>query len=111
MDKYGCLKPTLEDAQNVKQALALCSSAVFTLSGDDIGAMIIFISTQFEKIGTMPFGGNPVGRAYVGIYGRGCNHLSMGEIHPGYIEEKLGVGREESETFAEFWNLLWSQKS
>lgn len=107
MDQWGCLGLNKEDALNVRQALAQSSSAVFSLSGDQVGAMIVFVSTQFEKIGTMPFGGNPVGRAYVGVYGKGCNHLSMDNIHAGYVGEKLGLGTHDSETFAEFWRLIW----
>lgn len=110
MDEYGCMKPTEADALEVREALRLGGSAVFPLSGDQIGCMIILINTQFEKIGTMPFGGNPVGRAYVGVYGKGCNHLSMEHTHPGYIAEKLNLAQSDAETFAKFWDLLWNTR-
>lgn len=110
MDKYGCMRVTKEDAADVRQSLAQAGSVVFVLSGDGVGAMIIFICSQFEKLGVMPFGGNPIGRCYVGVYGQGCNHLSMGKIHPGYIAEKLNLHDEDAETFAKFWALIWEQR-
>lgn len=109
MDEYGCMRVTQEDALEVRQSLAQGGSVVFALSGDQIGAMIICVTTQFEKLGVMPFGGNPIGRAYVGVYGRGCSHLAMGETHPSYISEKLNLTQEDAKTFAEFWALLWEQ--
>ncbi len=91
----------------VRQALRQGGSAVFALSGDQIGAMIVMVCTQFEKLGVMPFGGNPIGRAYVGVLKRGCGHLSMDDIHPNYIGEQLNLKGEDAETFAKFWALIW----
>lgn len=108
MDEYGCLGINKDDAENVRQALRQSGAAVFALSGDQVGAMIVHVNTQFEKIGVMPYGGNPIGRAYVGVYGRGCNHLSMETTHAGYIGEKLGLHRNDAETLAKFWELVWT---
>lgn len=108
MDNYGCMRVTAEDAAELRAALARSGSVVFALSGDQAGAMVILVSDQFEKVGVMPFGGNPMGRAYVGVYCRGCNHLSKEKIHEGYIAEKLGLGPVDSKTFADFWALVWA---
>jgi hypothetical protein len=110
MDQYGCLKVDRTSADEVRDSLNLRGSVVFPLSGDQIGCMIIHIDTMFEKIGVMPFGGNPIGRVYVGVYGRGCNHLSKEHIHPGYISEKLNLHQDDAETFSKFWDLLWNVK-
>lgn len=107
MDAYGSMTVCQADADEVYQSLAQGGSCVFPLASGDGGALIVLLCSQFEKLGIMPFGGNPVGRIYVGLYGRGCNHLSTEEIHPGYIEEKLGIPRVEAEEFSKFWTLLW----
>jgi hypothetical protein len=107
MDDYGCMRLTKEDAKEVRDTLDKVGSVVFALSGDQIGAMIILICTRFNKSGTMPFGGNPTGRAYVGVYGMGCNHFSKDQIHPSYFAEKLKLHEGDAETLAKFWDLLW----
>ena len=110
MDNYGCCKVTLDDASMVRRNLEETGSVVFPLSGDQIGCLIILLSKNFDKIGVMPYGGNPHNRIYVGVYGRGCNHLSKDDIHPGYIEEKLGITLEEAEWFSTFWKMMWQSK-
>lgn len=110
MDEYGCMRLTKEDAREARDALAKSGNVVFALSGDQIGAMVILVSTKFEKLGVMPFGGNPTGRAYVGVYGQGCNHFSMDSIHPSYFQEKLKLHLGDAETLAGFWDLMWSNK-
>lgn len=107
MDAYGTLTVCQEDADTVYQALAQSGACVFSLASGDGGALIVSLTSQFEKIGVMPFGGNPIGRVYVGLYGRGCNHLAMSATHPGYIEEKLGIPQVEAEELSKFWALLW----
>jgi len=111
-DQYGCSRLTKEDAHEIRQALNLSGTALFPLSGDGGGCLIVLICTQFYKIGVMPFGGNPTGRAYVGVYGRGCNHLSMEAepIHPGYLIEKLNLHQEEAEWFSQLWAMIWSNE-
>lgn len=111
MDDYGCARLTKEDAKEIWTALDRTGSVVFPLTaGDSIGCMIVIITRIFEKVGVMPFGGNPTGRMYVGIYGRGCNHFSMDSIHAGYFEEKLQISREEAETFSKFWEMMWHER-
>ncbi len=107
-DEFGCMRASSrEDAMAVRQALDQAGSVVFPLSGDQIGAMVINVTTKFDKLGVMPFGGNPYGRAYVGVYGRGCNHLAMQDTDPNYIGEKLNIAGDDAKTFSDFWALIW----
>jgi hypothetical protein len=107
VDNYGTLTISENDADLARNRLVNSGSIVFTLSSDGVGATIVLMCGRFEKIGIMPFGGNPEGRCYVGVYGRGCNHLGTHPIHPAYIEEKLGVQGEDAEALSKFWSLMW----
>lgn len=111
MDEYsGIMRLKKEDAMRVRAILDKSGSAVFTLSEDTFGALIALVCIRFETIGVMPFGGSPVGRAYVGIYRFGCGHLPLEAVDGGYIAEKLGLYTHDSEVFAEFWSLMWENK-
>lgn len=109
-DEYGCCRLDPAHAKKVFDALISRGTVVFPLSGDAIGCMIVLVSTDFLKIGIMPYGGNPSGRAYVGVYGHGFNHLSMDKepIHPGYLKEKLNLSEQDADTFSKFWEMIWS---
>lgn len=108
MDQYGCIRLDEDDAKLIRDALIRSQAVVFSLSGDQVGAMVICLTTNFDKIGVMPFGGNPTGRIYVGVYGRGCNHLAPEPTHAGYIAEKLNLSPSDAETFATFWRMVFS---
>jgi hypothetical protein len=107
MDEYGCMQITKEDAIEIKLLLEGCSPVVFALGIEDMGAMIIILVSKFTKMGTFPFGGNPTNRIYVGIYGKGCNHLGRESLHPDYIAEKLTLTQSDAKAFARFWDLMW----
>lgn len=107
MDQYGCLHVNQGDADLVQHELKRAEAVVFPLTVEDGGALIVHISTGFRQVGTTPFGGNPYGRVYVGIYGRGCNHFSKDTIHSSYFEEKLDLHKSEAEALANFWEFLW----
>lgn len=109
MDKYGIHEITKEDALKIRKKLDNQGSVVFSLSGDGLGAMIILLCGDFDVAGSMPFGGQPHGRVYVGIQGRGCFHFERGdELHSAYIMERLGLSQRDADTFAIFWDLMWS---
>ena len=107
MDQYGSVEYTPEDAHLLSGHLKKGTPLVFAWSHNKIDSYIFMITPEFEKLGTMPFGGNPTGRAYVGLYGRGCNHFSKGEIHSSYWEEKLNMDRGGAEAWADFWSKIW----
>ena len=108
MDHYGCMRHSPEDAAEVALALHDHGTVVFPYSFDQIGCMVIFVSIAFEKLGVMPYGGNPEGRAYMGVYGRGCAHISLQKQieYQSYLDEKLNLGAVEAEHLAEFWGWV-----
>lgn len=107
MDQYGSFENTEADAQDLRYALGEGKPIVFTWSHNKVDAYIFLVDPVFLKLGTMAFGGNPDGRVYVGLYGKGCNHFSKDEIHPGYWEEKLNLDKGGAEAWAEFWPKIW----
>lgn len=111
MDEYGCFRHTREDAREVARALDERDSVVFCYSHDQMGAMLILLCESFLKLGTMPFGGQPEGRMYVGIFGRGCGHLSK-EKGPAqsYIDEKLNLKGDDGEKFSEFYAWIIEER-
>lgn len=110
MDEYGSFRHTKEDALEVATALREDPhehTVVFAYSHDQVGSMLVTLSENFSVLGVMPFGGNPRGRMYVGIYGRGCGHLSLEKgPHHSYLEEKLNLEGEDGEKFAEFYSWI-----
>lgn len=107
MDSYGCYRQTKEDAAEIAAELKENGTIVFPWSYDQIRCHIVLISQQFAKLGIMPFGGNPVDRIYVAIYGIGCGHLSksIGPVET-YLEEKLGLKGQDAKNFAEFYQWI-----
>jgi hypothetical protein len=107
MDEFGCYRHTTEDAAEVAKQLNANGTVVFPYSYDQVGCMLVLISNNFAKLGVMPFGGNPDGRNYVGIFGRGCGHLSAenGPVES-YVEEKLNLQGEDAKNFAEFYQWI-----
>lgn len=110
MDEFGTFRLNRLDAQKIKESLLDQGTIIFPFSYDKIGCMIIMLCVNPCILGTMPFGGNPRGRVYVGIYGRGCGHFSQGQTHWNYFEEKLGLAEPDAMGFANFWELMWSSE-
>jgi hypothetical protein len=107
VDEYGTVENNELGATLVASHLYhSIKPVVFAWSPDQATAHIFTIVRHFNKIGIMPFGGNPEGRAYIGIYGIGCNHISFGEVHPGYLEEKLRLDKTSAESFSAFWKIV-----
>jgi len=95
MDEYGTLG--LEDCEKIAYEIEH-GNVVFPFSIDKQTCHIIVITKYFLKMGVMPFGGNPTGRYYVGIYGKGCSHMAInGRESIGYIAEKLNVDEKSAE--------------
>jgi len=107
MDQYGSFTTSKDDIAEIKAAFEQHGDIVFPFSGDQIGSMILHISRRFIKLGIMPFGGNPNGRVYLGVYGRGCNHFSQDKIHFSYFVEKLKISQEEGEWLEKLWEGLF----
>lgn len=109
MDEYGSFRNTKEDAKELREKIDHNLDVVFVWSHNQIDGYIFHVSPNFEALGIMPFGGNPRGRVYVGLYGKGCNHFSKKDIHPSYWEEKLNIDKEAADAWAGFWKLLWDK--
>lgn len=108
MDEYGCFRSTKEDFDEIKLELDKHGTIVFAYSKDQIGCLVISLSSKFQVLGKIPFGGNPRGAVYVGIYGFGASHFSRQKIHADYFTEKLGIGQEEAGWLEELWDGLWT---
>ena len=108
MDQYGCFRNSKEDFDELAKFFSLSKNIVFAYSEDQIGCIIVSLNANFTKLGVMPFGGNPTGRIWVSVYGRGCNHLSYNSDAK-YVAEKLNIRGEESEWIARILNEIASR--
>lgn len=110
MDQYGSFSNSENDIQEIRWALSKNGNICFAWSYNQIDGFIVLVNCNFMKLGTMPFGGNPDGRVYVSVYGKGCNHFSPEEHHPSYFAEKLNLDREAAEGFAQLWAGIWQNE-
>lgn len=108
MDAYGTIEACPEDIKSVRDVLDQGEPVVFPMSDGRGTGMIVLIVPRFQKLGTMPFGGNPNGRLYVALYGKGANHFAPERTEPGYFQEKLRIGKSEAAALAHFWQMLWT---
>lgn len=93
----------------IAKALVTHGSVVFNYNcPDKMTAYNVLICKKFVKLNIMHFGGNPHGRFYVGLQGKGCDHLDLDE-HWGYIAEKLTITRdnEAAEQLGLFLNKIF----
>lgn len=113
LDEYGTVTNDVRGALLVAvQLFTKNLPIVFAWSHNQIDCYIFTIAHQFNVIGTMPFGGNPRGRCYISLYGKGSNHFSMSNdlVHPSYFQEKLGLDRFGAEAFSEFWGKVCNMR-
>jgi hypothetical protein len=109
MDEYGSYRNTSEDMKEIREKLLWNRTIVIPYSSDQIGSLILMMSVNFvipDGV-IMPFGGNPRGRVYLGVYGFGCNHFPMEPTHWSYFQEKLRMGECEAKWLEELWKNLW----
>jgi hypothetical protein len=109
MDQYGSFQNTKRDALEIKAQLRTHETIVISYSGDQVGAMLLLLCDRFTRVGVMPFGGNPDGRIYVGVYGFGCSHFSRQPTHYSYFMEKLKIGECEAKWLEELWENLFGE--
>jgi len=107
MDEYGSYRNNESDWFELREHLKDHGSIVFPYSYDGDGQMIIHIDSTYTKLGITPFGGNPKGRYYVGIDGRGCGHFAPKHTEASYFEEKLKLGKGDADGLAELWGELF----
>ena len=107
MDEYGTYRAASEDWDELASLFKERENILFPYSADAKSAMIISINRDFVKRGTMPFGGNPAGRAWISILGRGADHVDIdNEQHASYLEEHLGLPSDNAAQLAELLNEL-----
>lgn len=106
-DQYGMVSHTRESANHIGAMLVYYDQPVlFAWSPNKVDAFIILIAAQFIKVGIMPFGGKPDGRAYVALYGIGAGHFDLKTTHPTYFEEKLSIDPENAKQFSQLWTWI-----
>lgn len=106
MDDYGTC--SLDDATMLANRLDSEGSILFPFSNDGVNAYVLFISSRFTKIGTLPFGGNPCGSYCVGVLFRGFFYFDLddGGLSPSYVGEKLGLGPLDAEDVTKMLNAI-----
>lgn len=99
------------DIIEIRDMLGKKKTIIFPYSYDQIGAMIIMISTEFTQMSIMPFGGLIVAHKYlVGVLHRGFFHFDWrNKMYPSYASEKLGIGLPDAEGFSDLWNRLFTE--
>ena len=112
MDEYGTYRATKEDWDELAKLFSEKENILFPYSADAQSAMIISINREYIKKGTMPFGGNPEGRAWVSILGRGADHIDIdSEQHGIYLEEHLGLPNDNAKQLADLLNELKKRRT
>ena len=112
MDEYGCYRATPEDWDALANLLTEKENILFPYSADAHGAMIININREFSVHGTMPFGGNPHGRAWISILGRGADHIDIDrEQFPTYLQEHLTIQKDEAEALSVLLNEVRKRRT
>lgn len=107
MDEYGTYRPREDDWNELASLFNEKENILFPYSADAQSAMIISINRDFEMKGKMPFGGNPVGRAWISVWGRGACHVNIDdEQYPSYLEEHLGLPKDNAIHLADLLNEL-----
>lgn len=91
MNEYGSYDNLSFDYREIAVNLKENGAIVFAWSPNEIDCFIVFMSMNFKKLGIMPFGGNPEGRVYVALYGKGAaHHFNLAkDTDPSYIQEKM----------------------
>ena len=107
MDEYGTFRATKEDWDELAERLNKKENILFPYSANAQSAMVISINREFERLGTMPFGGNPSGRAWISVLGRGADHIDIDSEQQGsYLGEHLGLPSDNAVQLAELLNEL-----
>lgn len=102
--KDGTFSANELDWDEITQKLKQTGNIIFGYSSDESTAYVININNTFEKLGIMPFGGNPCGSHIVSIWGRGMYYFDLldGNSFVGnYVGVKLGLQESEGIQIAE----------
>jgi hypothetical protein len=112
MDEYGTYRATTEDWDELAALFKEKENILFPYSADAQSAMIISINREFFKKGNMPFGGNPAGRAWISVLGRGADHIDIdNEQHATYLQEHIGLPSDNAAQVAQLLNELRKRRT
>lgn len=103
MDEFGCCGP--DDYVALVDGIVSAGNVVFSYSDDDVTAYVVTITTNYLKLGTMPFGGQPT--HLVSILLKGCYWFDLNsrtELHESYVGEKLKLDYVDSVSIARLLN-------
>ena len=109
MDQYGSVRNIKEDWDEVVNAIKQHGTVVFAWSHNSFVSYIFMVSFSFWKMGILPWGGNPVGRAYVGVQRHGCDHLTTDGYLQKYDLDNLGLDDQAGEPFCKMWNYICTE--
>lgn len=105
MDDYGTC--SLDDAPMLADKLKNGENIIFPFSNDGVNAYVLFISSRFTKIGTLPYGGDPVGSFCVGLVYNGFFYFDLsGELSWAYVEKKLQLAETDAKNVTEILNAI-----
>lgn len=108
MDDYGCCN--LDDAGLIADTLKESGSVVFSFSLDGFSAYVVCMTSVLNKIGVMPFGGNPSGSICVAVLLKGAYWFdSDADKEPGYVGEKLGLSGRDAENVTSMLNAVFKR--
>jgi hypothetical protein len=107
---FGLVENSKEGAAIVAREMYYGNPVVFAWSHNGFDCQIFLVAASFKVLGCMPYGGQPNGRVYVAVYGKGCHHFSETDIYPDYWEEKLGLDELAAKEWAKFWTMVVEEK-
>ena len=94
MDEYGSFGHNSNDYKDLRMALDAQGAITFSWSPNQIDVYVVCITKRFQKLGVMPFGGNPTGACMVAVLLRGAFWFDLDanqDTIEEYAEEKLGA--------------------
>ena len=108
MDEFSCCN--LDDALMIAETLEEKGTVVFSFSIDRVSAYVVLLSNDFEKIGVMPFGGNPIGNVCVAVLYHGMYWFDPGhETNVNYLRSKLDLRDADAENITLMVNEVFKE--
>lgn len=96
MDEFGCYRDNEDDYQELAAKVRSQGNIVFAYSPDRASAYVVTMVRKFEKLGVLPFGGNPDGCILVSVLFWGSfwfrfTNSTTKEFSAEYVGSKLGL--------------------
>jgi hypothetical protein len=106
MNEHGSFRPVKEDWTEIVHHLRKHGNILFAYSPNRADAFIILMVRRVNKVGTLPWGGNPTGYLVTSVMKWGMIYTMPGvPLHKGYVKESLPIDWEEGlESITELLN-------